>query len=136
MFDSVFQLFVIQKNITGCIGIKFWCFFYVCILYRNLFWLIIQVHCRCHYDLENRSVQISEFIKNVEVLHEKCHFCHFFLCGANGLVHQGCSVIVCNRAYQDESVILKFKFNLAENCTFHDLRFSVTMVTQEPLKYG
>jgi len=30
-------------------------------------------------------------------------------------MHQGCSIIVCNRAYQDDSVILKFKFNLAEN---------------------
>ena len=65
--------------------------------------------------LNTRSVQISEFIKTVEVLSEKSHFNGFFLCGANVLMHRGCSVIVCNRAYQDDSVILKFKFNLSEN---------------------
>jgi len=79
--------------------------------------------------LITRSVQISEFIKTVEVLSEKSHFSHFFLCGANVLMHQGYSVIVRNRAYQNDSVILKFKFNLAENCIFHDLGVSVTMVT-------
>jgi hypothetical protein len=30
-------------------------------------------------------------------------------------MHQGCSVILSNRAYQDDSVILKFNFNLIEN---------------------
>ena len=79
--------------------------------------------------LITRSVQISEFIKTAEVLSEKSHFNHFFLCGGNVLIHQGCSVIVCNRTYQDDSVILKPKFNLAEKCTFHDLGVSVTMVT-------
>jgi hypothetical protein len=44
-------------------------------------------------------------------------------------MQQGYSVIVRNRAYQDDSVILKFKFNLAENGTFCDLGVSVTMVT-------
>ena len=82
-----------------------------------------------------RSVKILEFIKTVEVVSEKSHFSHFFLCDANVLMHQGCSVIVCNRAYQDDSVILKFKFNLAENCTFHVLGVSVTMVTLGTLKY-
>jgi hypothetical protein len=65
--------------------------------------------------LITRSVQIKEFIRTVEVLSEKSHFSHILLCGANVLMRQGCSVILYNGAYLDDSVILNFNFNLAEN---------------------